>query len=87
MKGDIGMANYEKQVEHLQYRCKREMQLSFPSSLFAITVDTYLPLFLYFFVMQHAGIELGPHRYDATLLIQLHGDGGQVLAYSTCCTC
>ena len=35
----------------------------------------YLPLLLIptfpsriFFVMQHAGIELGPHRYDATLL-------------------
>ena len=38
------------------------MQLSFPSSLFAITVDIII------FVMQHTGIELGPHRYDDTLL-------------------
>ena len=30
---------------------------------FAITLDKKN-----FFVMQHAGIELGPHRYDATLL-------------------
>ena len=49
-------------MHHLQYRCKKEIciihaKLSFPSSLFAITVDTF-----------HAGIELGPHRYDATLL-------------------
>ena len=29
---------------------------------FAITLDKKI-----FFVMQHAGIELGPHRYDATL--------------------
>ena len=41
------------------------LQLSFPSSLFAITVDTSSHTF---FVMQHAGIELGPHRYNATLL-------------------
>ena len=29
--------------------------------------SSYLP-FRIFFVLQHAGIELGPHRYDATLL-------------------
>ena len=29
------------------------------------------PLFIIFFDMQHTGIELGPHRYDATLLTSL----------------
>ena len=39
----------------LEYRCKKEMLIPpFPCSRI-------------FFVMQHAGIELGPHRYDATL--------------------
>ena len=69
------------QVEHLQYRCKREFLLHYLPSLLIPT----FPCSCIFFVMQHAGIELGPHCYDATLLIQLHGDGGQVLAYSTCC--
>ena len=36
------------------------MQLLFPSSLQAITVGTSLHLFSYLFVVQHAGIELGP---------------------------
>ena len=62
------------------------MQLSFPSSLFAITVDTYLSLFSYFFVMQHAGIELGPHRYDATLLTSTLAGHKPRIVYTTIIT-
>ena len=41
------------------------MHLSFPSS--SLLIPTF-PCSRVYFVMQHAGIEFGPHCYDATLL-------------------
>ena len=116
MKGDIGMANYEKQVEQEAaypipislYNCYRTVRHSYASllmphcpvtvvqiyrngvHLFFIICHPYIPLHLEEMIfytsifdcaectmvqkrdvdtslMQHVGIELGPHRYDATL--------------------
>ena len=50
-------------MHHLQYRCKKHYTCNYHFLLH------YLPsLLIFFFIMQHAGIELGQHRYDATLL-------------------
>ena len=60
-------------MHHLQYRCKTDIyNISFPSSLLVITVDTSLPLYIFF--MQHAGIELGPplRRYATNLYTRSH---------------
>ena len=53
---------------HLEEICNYHFLLHYLPSLL-------IPCSRIFFVMQHAGIELGPHRYDATLLT------------STCYTC
>ena len=59
-------------MHHLQYRCKKKICI-IHATIYNFLLH-YLPsllipcsLFVFFFVMQHAGIELGPHRYDATV--------------------
>ena len=62
--------------EMIFYTCKysaRSTAVNWSYTLFLLRVQSCalvptFPCSRIFFVMQHAGIELGPHRYDATLL-------------------